>query len=115
MAAALIGSTAFAAFPSDVLAGPMSVADPAGVGLSAPVDTVHYRRYRRGYYRGYGYDPSGAIFAGAAAGLIGAGVAAATRPGYYGYGYPSYGYGYGYPSYYGYGYGYPGYYGGWGW
>jgi len=60
-------------------------------------------------YRGYRYDPSGAIFAGAALGLLGAGIAAAS-PYSYGYGYASYYYGYGYPAY----YGYPGYYG-WGW
>ena len=62
----------------------------------------HYYRhyYRHGYYRRYryGYDPAGAIFAGAALGIMGAGIAAATRPHYYGYGwgYPYYGYGGGY-------------------
>ncbi len=54
----------------------------------------YYRPYRRwGYYRpyyrrvyygypaySYGYDPGGAIFAGAALGLMGAGLAAATAP-----------------------------------
>lgn len=96
--------------PAEVLAGPMSIASPTAVELSAPVDDIHYRRrYRRArYYRHYGYDPGAAIFAGAALGLMGAGIAAATRPRYYGYGY-------GYPYYgYGYGYGYPAYYG-WGW
>jgi hypothetical protein len=42
--------------------------------------------YRRAYYRypyygyGYRYDPAGAIFASAALGLMGAGIAAATAP-----------------------------------
>ncbi|RTL85601.1 MAG: hypothetical protein EKK29_11635 [Hyphomicrobiales bacterium] len=52
----------------------------------------YYRPYRWGYYRpwGYyrsayypyygGYDPAGAIFASAALGLMGAGIAAATAP-----------------------------------
>ena len=123
LAATLCGATAFAALPPEVLAGPMSEASPSSVGLTAPAEKVYYRRYygprrhyggyyRRRYYRHYGYDPSGAIFAGAALGLLGAGIAAASQP-YYGYGYPWY-YGYGYPVYgYGYpayGYGYP-----WGW
>jgi hypothetical protein len=124
LAAALCGATAFAALPPEVLAGPMSAASPSSVGLTAPAEKVYYRRYfgprryyggyhPRRYYRHYGYDPSGAIFAGAALGLLGAGIAAASQP-YYGYGYPWY-YGYGYPGYYGYGspaygYGYP-----WGW
>ena len=48
------------------------------------------------------------MFAGAALGLMGAGIAAATAPRYYDYGWGgSY-----YPGYYGGGY-YPGYYGGW--
>ena len=121
LAAALCGTTAFAASPAGVLAGPMTVTSPLSVGLTAPAEKVYYRRhygprryygghyrrgyggyYRRGYYRNYGYDPSGAIFAGAALGLLGAGIAGASG---YGYGYPGYGYGYGYP-----GYGY-----GWGW
>ena len=117
LAAALCGTTAFAASPAGVLAGPMTVTSPLSVGLTAPAEKVYYRRhygprryygghyrrgyggyYRRGYYRNYGYDPSGAIFAGAALGLLGAGIAGAS------------GYGYGYP-----GYGYPGYGYGWGW
>ena len=121
LAAALCGTTAFAASPAEVLAGPMTVTSPLSVGLTAPAEKVYYRRhygprryygghyrrgyggyYRRNYYRNYGYDPSGAIFAGAALGLLGAGIAGASG---YGYGYPGYGYGYGYP-----GYGY-----GWGW
>ena len=141
LAAALCGTTAFAASPAGVLAGPMTVTSPLSVGLTAPAEKVYYRRhygprryygghyhrgyggyYRRGYggyyRRGYGgyyrrgyYDPSGAIFAGAALGLLGAGIAGASG---YGYGYPGYGYGYGYPGY-GYAYGYPGYGYGWGW
>lgn len=122
LAGVLCGATVLSALPSEVLAGPISAAPPSTVGLSAPVDQVHYRRYRGyrygyrgGYYRrGYGYDPGGAIFAGAALGLLGAGIAAASRPRYYGYGYPYYGgYGYGYPGYYGGGWG--GGWGGWGW
>jgi hypothetical protein len=37
-----------------------------------------YRRYYPAYR--YGYDPAGALFAGAALGLVGAGLAAATAP-----------------------------------
>ncbi|WP_457796243.1 hypothetical protein [Methylocystis sp. S23] len=45
----------------------------------------YYRPYyRRAYYRypyyGYGYNPAGALFATAALGLMGAGIAAATAP-----------------------------------
>jgi hypothetical protein len=43
----------------------------------------YYRPYYRSYYRpyyGYRYDPAGAIFASAALGLMGAGIAAATAP-----------------------------------
>ena len=116
LAAALCGATAFAAPPAEVLAGPMTVTSPLSVGLTAPAEKVYYRRhygprryygghyrrgyggyyrrgyggyYRRGYY-GIGYDPSGAIFAGAALGLLGAGIAGARATGY---GYPGYGYG----------------------
>ena len=96
---ALCVATLVSALPVEALAGPASPANQAGVGLSAPVDHVYYRRYyRRGYY-GYGYDPSGAIFAGAALGLMAAGVAAASQP-HYSYGYPPY---YGPPGYYGWG------------
>jgi hypothetical protein len=92
----------------EVAAGPMSVPHSVGMGLSAPIDTVHYRRHYRRYYR-YSYDPGGAAFAAAAMGLMTAGiVAAASRPYYYGgWGYPYYGYGWGW--------GYPGPYYGWGW
>ncbi len=95
-------------------------------GVNGTVDQVHWRR---GYYGGYGYrrgNVGGALFAGAALGLIGGALAAsAARRDYYygGYGYPAYGYGYygrpvgygyyGRPVGYGYYGGYPGYYG-WG-
>ena len=104
LVAVLCAATTVAAMPAEVLASPMSIATPTTVGLTAPVEQAHYRRYHRRYYRRYGYDPSGAIFAGAALGIMGAGIAAASRPRYYyGYGYP-----YAYPYY---GYGYPGFYG----
>jgi hypothetical protein len=126
----LCASTAGAAMPPEAYA--MAAAPPAAVGLSPPVETVHYfRRYYRPYYRpyvhrrayypsygyyrrpvsyrprpvyyarpvyyysrpvyygypayygggyGYGYNPGGAMFAGAALGLMGAGIAAASRP-----------------------------------
>ena len=97
-AAAFCGATVFAVLPANVLAGPMSAASLSSV--TAPVEKVYYRRYcgHRHYYggyylQGYRYDPSGAIFAGAALGLLGAGIAAASP----------YSYGYGYPGYYGWG------------
>jgi len=83
--------------PVDVLAAPATVPNQASARRAASIDYVYYRRHYRRY--GYGYDPSGAIFAGAALGLMAAGVAAASQPHYF----------YGYPRY----YGYPGY--GWGW
>ena len=68
----------------------MSVASPSSVSLSTPVDQVRYRhRHYYGYYPRryrYGYDPGAAMFAGAALGLMGAGIAAATAPRYYDYG-----------------------------
>jgi hypothetical protein len=93
LAAALCGATAFAAPPAEVLAGPMTAAGPLSVGLTAPAEKEYYRRhygprryyggyYRRNYYRNYGYDPSGAIFVGAALGLLGAGIAGASGYGY---------------------------------
>ncbi len=99
VAGALCAAMALTAMPTEVLAGPMSATAPADIGLTAPVETVHCRRrchwryvryyHPRRYYRyGYRYDPAGAIFAGAALGLIGAGIAAATAPRYYGWGYP---------------------------
>jgi hypothetical protein len=125
LACTLCGAMALSAMPAEVLAGPMSVAPPADIGLTSPVDTIRYRghRYRhyvryyhpRRYYRrgyGYRYDPSGAMFAAAALGIMGAGIAAATAPRYYGWGYPyggwGWGGGWGYPVG---GWGYP--YGGW--
>jgi hypothetical protein len=59
----------------------------------------YYRRaYYGGYYGypryGYGYDPAGAIFASAALGLMGAGIAAATAP-RWGYGWGGWGGGWG--------------------
>jgi hypothetical protein len=100
----LCGTVMMTVLPAEGWAGPMSVASPSIVSLSTPVDQVRYRhRHYRRY--GYGYDPGAAMFAGAALGLMGAGIAAATAPRYYGGG------GY-YPGYYGGGY-YPGYYGGW--
>jgi hypothetical protein len=58
----------------------------------------YYRPYyRRYYYPAYGYyDPAGAIFASAALGLMGAGIAAATAPRWGwggGWGYPGWGWG----------------------
>ncbi len=54
---------------------------PWGYGYYRPWGG-YYRPYYRGYYPAYGYryDPSGAIFATAALGLMGAGIAAATAP-----------------------------------
>lgn len=116
---ALCGAVLATALPTEVLAGPMGAAPPSTVGLSAPVDKVWYRRgyHHGGYYR-RGYNPGAALAAGAAVGLLGAGLAAATSNSYYGGYYPYYG-GYAYPAY-GYGYAYPAYnawdpFGGWGW
>jgi hypothetical protein len=63
----------------------------------------YYRRaYYGGYYRypyySYGYNPAGSLFAGAALGLMGAGIAAATAPrwgwgGWGGWGGPGWGWG----------------------
>src|SRR5436309_2421158 len=79
--AALAGSVCgvMTALPVEVWAGPMSVASPSSFSLPSPVDQVYYRRYhhRRYYHRyygyyprryRYGYDPAGAMFAGAALG-----------------------------------------------
>jgi hypothetical protein len=123
---ALLGAMTATAIPTETLAGPMGVAPPSTVGLSAPVDKVWYRRwgggygwrggygyrpYYGGYYRRH-YNPGAAIAAGVGLGLLGAGLAASSS-GYYGGYYPYYDGGY-YPSY---GYGYYGYpsYGYWGW
>ncbi|ARN80479.1 hypothetical protein [Methylocystis bryophila] len=92
---ALALATSISAVPVDVLAMPASVPSQAGLRLPDPIDSVYRRYYRRYPYRyGYRYDPSGAIFAGAAMGLMAAGIAAASQPHYY-YGYPAY---YGYPG-----------------
>src|SRR5205823_13131054 len=97
LAGSVCGALMMTALPAEVWAGPMSVASPSSVTLPTPVDRVYYRRYHHrhyGYYPRryrYGYDPAGAMVAGAALGLMGAGIAAATAPHYYGYGgYPYY-------------------------
>ncbi|WP_442754376.1 hypothetical protein ACNHKD_15465 [Methylocystis sp. JAN1] len=115
---ALLGAVTATAVPTEVLAGPIGVAPPATVGLSAPVDRVWYRRWGGYGYRGYGYrpyyggyyrryNPGPAVAAGVGLGLLGAGLAASSG-GYYGGYYPYYNGGY-YPSY-----GYPAY-NYWGW
>ena len=93
LCAALCVAASGLAAPADVFAGPANVPNQAGLRLPDPIEQVYRRYYRRyPYYRyGYRYDPSGAIFAGAALGLAAAGVAAATAPRYYGY--PGYGWG----------------------
>jgi|SRR5208283_3728054 hypothetical protein len=85
-----VTASVFAA-PVDVLAAPPSAPNQESVRLPDSIASVYYRRHYRHYRYGYRYDPSGAIFAGAALGLVGAGVAAATQPRYYGY--PGYGWG----------------------
>lgn len=118
-----------AAVPS-AEAAPLPALSAAQVGgAHTTVDTVGWRRgYYGGYYGpryGYGYrrrNAAGALFAGAALGLIGGAIAASAAPRYYGgYGYYDYGYarpvgyyGYGYPAYGGYG-GYGGGYYPYGW
>ncbi len=110
LSGALLGAMTATVIPTEVFAGPMGVAAPAAIGLSAPVDKVWYRRwggygYRRygGYYGGYRrYNPGAAVAAGVGLGLLGAGVAAANSSYYYGGYYPYYNYNYYYP--YGYGY-----------
>jgi hypothetical protein len=122
----LCASTTLSAMPPEVLAGPMSVAPPATVSLSAPTEKIYYYRrhyrpvYGVGYYRPRVHYRRYAYYY--------------PRRVYY-YGYP---YGY-YPAYYGYGYDpggaifagaalglmgvgmaaamrpHWGYYGGWGW
>lgn len=103
--------------PTPAAAVPLPVTSARALAGDGAVEQVHYRRhrhfrrhahygprfyrYRRVYARRY-YDPAGAAFAGAALGLVGGALAAATAPTYY---YPSY---YSYPAY------YPAYYGGWG-
>lgn len=120
---ALLGAMSATAIPTEVLAGPMGVAPPSTVGLSAPVDKVWYRRWGGGgygwrggygyrpYYGGYyrRYNPGAAVAAGVGLGLLGAGLAASSG-GYYGGYYPYYNSGY-YPYY---NYSYPSY-DYWGW
>lgn len=121
LSGALLGATTAGAIPTEGVAGPLSVAPPSTVALSAPVDKVWYRHgygygYRRPYYGGYyggryrRYNPGAAVAAGVGLGLLGAGLAAANSGYYYGGYYPYYNYNY-YP-YYGYDYySYPS----WGW
>jgi hypothetical protein len=119
--------------PTPANALPLPVTTAQSMAGDVPLVDVGYRGRWRGYgHRGYApyrharyyrRDPTGAIVAGAALGLIGAiATTAATRSyydrpyyGYYGggyypasYGYPADSYGYGYPAY-SYGYGYPAY------
>jgi hypothetical protein len=98
LAAALCGATALAALPSEVAAGPMGVAGPTSVALTASAEKAYYRGYRGGYYRrGYaGYYRRGYGGYGAAAGIAGAAALGAGIAGASGYGYPAYGYGGGY-------------------
>ncbi|MDP3068622.1 MAG: hypothetical protein Q8M72_08120, partial [Methylocystis sp.] len=112
LSGALCSATLATAVPTEALAGPMSAPDRSIVAPSSPVENVWYRRgwgnrggwgYRGGWGRRYGYrrgyyNPGGAIAAGVGLGLLGAGLAASS--GYGGYGYP-----YGY---------YPAAYSGWG-
>jgi hypothetical protein len=123
--------------PAPANAAPVPVTTAAAIAGDSTIDQVHYRRHRhyrhrhvaygpryyghRRYYARRHYNPAGAAFAGAALGLFGTALAAATAPTYYypAY-YPAYSY---YPAYYG-GWGYPAYgyrraywgggYGGWG-
>ena len=104
-----------AALQSPASAAPLPVTGPKALAGESLVDQVHYRRHRhyrrhvhygrriyrprRVYARRY-YDP-GAAVAGAALGLFGTALVAATAPRVYYY--PSYSY---YPAYYG-GWGYP--------
>jgi hypothetical protein len=112
LALGVAGTTLTASLPA--AAAPVA-SNTALVKATAPDATTDVRyRYYGGYYR---RNWAGPVIAGAALGLIGAGIAASTWPGYY-YGGP-YGYGYGapyayrYSTPYAYSYGYgPSY--GWG-
>ncbi len=91
LAAVLSAAAICAAVPTEAFAGPVTVASPSSLGLTASAEKVYFRRYYGGYYprryyRGYYYNPGAAV---AALGLLGAGVAAASGP-YYAY--PAYGY-----------------------
>ena len=112
MKLATIGVTTLAVTVTPLVsaqAAPLPALSSAQVATGGSiVDTVGWRRGYYGGGYGYGYRRSGiggALFAGAALGLIGTAIAAAAAPRYryYGYGYPAYGYGYR-PAYYGYGY-----------
>jgi hypothetical protein len=109
---ALCVTLAASASTGNAWAGPTNIVSSRIIKASSLTEEIYYRRYGHPrYVRHYrrGYDPSGALFGAAAAGLIGAAAANAYRP-HYNYGYPAYGYGYpayGYPAY-----GYP-YGGGW--
>lgn len=100
-ASALGAAMAFGLSAVDASAGPTAVADPSIVGLSAPIETVGYRRrhycaprrvYRPAYYRYGGYAPAVTVVTGAA-----------YYDDYYPYSRPYYGYrpyyGHAYPSY----------------
>ena len=101
---AILGATAVQAAPIHVAPATMISLDTSA--MSGQTEQVAYRgRYyaRRHYVGRRYYNPAGAAVAGAALGLIGAGVAAATAPawhhGYYGRGYGYYGPGPGYGDY----------------
>jgi hypothetical protein len=112
VAGALAGTVGLASTAS-LEARPLPVATAATIAGDAPVAEAGWRGYGYGHhgygYRHYGYRRShgGAIFAGAALGILGLAAASAANSGYYGGGYPYYGYGYR-PAYYS--YGYPAYY-----
>ncbi len=104
LAGAVVGALAVGSTTA-LQARPLPVTTATAVAGEAPVDQVGWRGHR---YHHYGYRSShgGAIFAGAALGIIGlAAAASAANSGYYYGGHP-YGYGY-YPAY---SYGYPAYY-----
>jgi len=82
VAAIICGLSAAMVLTDEATAGPVGVAR-SGVELSSPVEKVYYRRRYRRYGRRYYYDPTGAAVAGAALGIMGAGIAAATAPRYY--------------------------------
>jgi hypothetical protein len=124
MKSTLFRTTAMAAGFAVALAGAPTVAAPlAGAApvaeavqqASPVVEKAYWRHY--GHHYGYG---SGALFAGAALGIIGLALAGAYRPGYYGYSScdpydpydacsgPSYYYGGGYYPHWGHRYGFYG-------
>jgi hypothetical protein len=112
--AGVVAGTLAAGSMTSLEARPLPVASAATIAGDAPVDQVGWRHH--GYYGGYGHygwrrrSNSGALFAGAALGILGLAAAASIgNSGYYYGGYPSYSYGYGYP-YYRTSYYYPAYY-----